>query len=174
MYAIRSYYEVESYFYEHYSSLCDDSCRIPHCLAMDKAGEEVLLVLEDLDAAGYPKRKDRLSWNEIVICLEWLANFHATFMNQQPIGLWESGTYWHLETRPEELNILSDHALKNAAEAIDHRLKASPFQTFVHGDAKLANFCFSPDGKQVSAVDFQYIGRRITSYNVCYTKLLRS
>jgi len=161
-------YQVESYFYEHYSSLCDDSCRIPHCLAMDKAGEEVLLVLEDLDAAGYPKRKDRLSWNEIVICLEWLANFHATFMNQQPIGLWESGTYWHLETRPEELEVLNDKALKNAAAAIDERLKASPFQTFLHGDAKLANFCFSPDGKQVSAVDFQYIGGGCGMKDVAY------
>lgn len=161
-------YQVESYFYEHYSKLCDDNCRIPHCLAMDSAGEEVLLVLEDLDAAGYPKRKDRLNWDEMVICLEWLANFHATFMNQQPKGLWESGTYWHLETRPEELDVLTDEALKNAAEAIDERLKASPFQTFVHGDAKLANFCFSPDGRQVAAVDFQYVGGGCGIKDVAY------
>lgn len=161
-------YRVESYFYEHYSSLCDNRCRIPHCLAMDKADDEVLLVLEDLDAAGYPKRKDRVNWNEIVICLEWLANFHATFMNQQPEGLWESGTYWHLETRPEELEVLNDKALKKAAEAIDRKLKASPFQTFVHGDAKLANFCFSPEGKQVAAVDFQYVGGGCGMKDVAY------
>ncbi|PTN04810.1 phosphotransferase [Mangrovibacterium marinum] len=161
-------YQVESYFYEHYSALCDDNCRIPYCLAMDSQGEEVLLVLEDLDPAGFPKRKDRLNWDEMVICLRWLANFHATFLNQQPEGLWKSGTYWHLETRPDELEVLNDKALKQAASAIDGRLNASPFQTFVHGDAKLANFCFSPDGKQVAAVDFQYVGGGCGMKDVAY------
>jgi hypothetical protein len=161
-------YQVESYFYEYYSSRCDVSCRIPRCLAMDHSGEEVLLVLEDLDTAGYPKRKDRVNWNELVTCLEWLANFHATFMNRQPEGLWESGTYWHLETRPEELEVLNDKALKNTAEAIERKLKASPFQTVVHGDAKLANFCFSPDARQVAAVDFQYAGGGCGMKDVAY------
>ena len=73
-------------------------------------------------------------------------------------GLWSSGTYWHLETRPDELEELEDLDLKNAASAIDARLKASSFQTLVHGDAKLANFCFSKTGSEVAAVDFQYIG----------------
>ena len=34
-------------------------------------------------------------------------------------ALWESGTYWHLETRPDELEELEDLDLKNAASAID-------------------------------------------------------
>ena len=79
-------------------------------------------------------------------------------MGVDPDGLWESGTYWHLETRPDELEELDDLPLKSAAAAIDATLKASAFQTLVHGDAKLANFCFSADGSEVAAVDFQYVG----------------
>jgi len=79
-------------------------------------------------------------------------------MGAQPDGLWPTGAYWHLATRPDELDALDDGPLKAAAEAIDRKLAASAFQTFVHGDAKLANFCFSDDGRQAAAVDFQYVG----------------
>ena len=92
--------------------------------------------------------------------MKWLAQFHASYLGQAPDGLWEVGTYWHLDTRPDELEVLKqeDVALSAAARALDERLKASPFQTLVHGDAKLANFCFSDNGASVAAVDFQYIG----------------
>ena len=72
--------------------------------------------------------------------------------------MWPVGTYWHLATRPDELDALPDGPLKAAAGEIDRRLTASPFQTLVHGDAKLANFCFSRDGRRAAAVDFQYVG----------------
>ena len=91
-------------------------------------------------------------------CVSWLAGFHAQNLNADPAGLWESGTYWHLETRPDELKRLDDPVLKQAASSIDQKLKDTKFQTLVHGDAKLANFCFSDDGNQVAAVDFQYVG----------------
>ena len=44
-----------------------------------------------------------------------------------------------------------------AAAAIDRALEASPFRTLLHGDAKVANFCFGASGR-VAAVDFQYVG----------------
>jgi len=102
--------------------------------------------------------------------LSWLAHFHATFMGAEPRGLWEQGTYWHLDTRPDELAILAkeDPALKDAAVAIDQKLRASPYQTLVHGDAKLANFCFSEDGASVAAVDFQYVGAGCGMKDVAY------
>jgi hypothetical protein len=161
-------YRVETAFYREYAHQCDDACRIPHCLAFDRDGDEVLMVLEDLNPAGFAGRKSSVSWTEINACLSWLAHFHATFLHQSPKELWETGTYWHLDTRPEELKIMDDQTLKAAAPAIDQMLKDSPFQTFVHGDAKLANFCFSEDGSQVAAVDFQYVGGGCGMKDVAY------
>jgi len=166
---VRSY-QVETVWYEQWSSRCNDTCRVPHCLALDSDGVEFLLVLEDLDAAGYPGRRRHVNDAELQACLAWLADFHATFMGEMPVGLWETGTYWHLATRPDELLALGteDPELKAAAAVIDQRLRHSTFQTLVHGDAKLANFCFSEDGTRVAAVDFQYVGGGCGMKDVAY------
>lgn len=161
-------YQVETAWYKTYSTKCDNKCRIPHCLALETQGDEVFMVLEDLDEAGFPARKESVSITEIEACLLWLANFHATFMGIKPENLWKIGTYWHLETRPDELNALDDEDLKKVAKKVDKKLRNSPFQTLVHGDAKLANFCFSNDGKQVAAVDFQYVGGGCGMKDVAY------
>ena len=164
---IRSYH-VESAWYRDWAMMCDDSCRVPHCFALEEDDEEFLMVFEDLDASGFPLRKSSVTMAEMQACLRWLANFHATFMGQTPADLWEVGTYWHLDTRPDELEVLDDAALKAAAAGIDRQLNTAHFQTFVHGDAKLANFCFSEDGEQVAAVDFQYVGGGCGMKDVAY------
>jgi aminoglycoside phosphotransferase (APT) family kinase protein len=64
----------------------------------------------------------------------------------KPDKLWKTGTYWHLKIRPDELAALTDAALKKAAPAINQKLQQAKYKTFVHGDAKLENFCFSKDG----------------------------
>jgi hypothetical protein len=160
-------YQVETAWYDQYASRCNEHCRIPECLALETHGDEVFMVLEDLDAVGFPERRRTVSDAEIRACLLWLAHFHATFMQEKPVNLWETGTYWHLETRPDELAALDDIPLKNAAPAIDAKLKDSPFQTLVHGDAKLTNFCFSNAGR-VAAVDFQYVGGGCGMKDVAY------
>jgi thiamine kinase-like enzyme len=99
--------------------------------------------------------------------LSWLAKFHASYLSKAPKGLWEVGTYWHLETRPQELAVLDDEKLKRAAVAIDEKLNDCQYKTFVHGDAKLANFCFSKDGK-VAGLDFQYVGGGCGMKDVAY------
>ena len=154
---IRSY-RVESAWYRDWAPVCDESCRIPHCLALEESDDEFLMVFEDLDASGYPMRRETATLAEMEACLSWLANFHATFMGKAPKGLWPVGTYWHLDTRPDELEALEDAGLKATAAKIDEQLRAARYQTFVHGDAKLANFCFDEKGEQVAAVDFQYVG----------------
>lgn len=161
-------YGVECAWYQHYAHLCDDACPVAECLGLDARDDEFLIVLEDLDAGGFPLRKESVTLAEMQVCLSWLANFHATFMGRSPDGLWPIGTYWHLATRPDELAALDDQALKAAAGRIDQQLKDCPYQTFVHGDAKLANFCFSVDGLRVAAVDFQYVGGGCGMKDVAY------
>ncbi|WP_305909956.1 phosphotransferase [Methylomarinum sp. Ch1-1] len=161
-------YQVETAWYRYWSKRCDSTCRVPVCLAIETMGDEVLIVLEDLDASGFPQRKSQVGEAELRACLSWLANFHAAFIGENPEDLWPTGTYWHLQTRPDEWRALDDFALKNAAMSIDQRLRDSPYQTFVHGDAKLANFCFSRDGKTVAAVDFQYVGGGCGIKDVAY------
>ena len=78
------------------------------------------------------------------------------------------GTYWHLDTRPEEFEKIEHKQLKSKAHRIDEILKECEFQTIVHGDAKLANFCFSEHGEGVAAVDFQYVGRGCGMKDVTY------
>ncbi|MDH3347358.1 MAG: ecdysteroid 22-kinase family protein [Desulfobulbaceae bacterium] len=164
---IRSY-QIETAWYRNWAARCDNSCRIPHSLALESSDDEFLLVLEDLDANGFSVRKNSVSMTEMQACLKWLANFHATFLDKEPTGLWQVGTYWHLETRPDEFEALDDLKLKQAAPQIDKKLRSSPYQTFVHGDAKLANFCFSADGRDVAAVDFQYVGGGCGIKDVAY------
>ena len=161
-------YQVETAWYENWAGRCGDHCRIPRCMALEQRDDEVLMVLEDLDSSGYPVRKNRLAESGMIRCLDWLARFHATFMGEQPDGLWEIGTYWHLDTRPDELAVMDEGELKQAAPVINRRLNEAPFRTLVHGDAKLANFCFSDDGTRVAAVDFQYVGGGCGMKDVAY------
>lgn len=161
-------YQVETEWYQSWSSRCDEHCRVPGFLAYARDDERVLLVLEDLDAAGFPQRLSNVRQTEIERCLGWLAEFHATFMQEATTGLWNTGTYWHLETRPDELEVLDDLPLKAAAAKIDRRLNNARFQTFVHGDAKLANFCFPENGSRVAALDFQYVGGGCGMKDVAY------
>ena len=155
---VRSY-QVEMNFYESYSQRCGTDCRLPQLIASREMTDDSgwLIVLEDLDGASFDIRKSTVSQPEIRACISWLAHFHGTFLSENPAGLWPVGTYWHLETRPDEFNSMPNSPLKNAAREIDRQLNDAKFQTLVHGDAKLANFCFSLD-YQVAAVDFQYVG----------------
>ncbi|KAJ3358555.1 hypothetical protein GGF32_000333 [Allomyces javanicus] len=109
--------------------------------------------------------------------LAWLAFFHAHFLGTPPAGLWETGGYWHLATRPSEL--------RRAQNA-----RGSPYQwvalhadvwaeqlakwqtdrrcgTLVHGDPKGDNVVVMPDGK-VAMVDFQYVGGGIGAVDVAH------
>jgi hypothetical protein len=161
-------YQVEATWYRSFAARCDEACRVPRLLGARNAKDEWLFLLEDLDAAGYPGRRRDPTGAELEACLSWLAAFHARFLGTPPSGLWKTGTYWHLETRPDELAQIDDVALREAAPLLDRKLRACTFQTLVHGDAKPANFCFSEDGSRVAAVDFQYVGGGCGMKDVAY------
>ena len=161
---VRSY-QIESNWYKSYSRDC--TARLPACYGLKTKNNEMLMVLEDLNAAGFHLRKHAISWEEISNCLAWLAQFHGSYMGRHPEGLWEVGTYWHLETRPEELAALTDQKLREAAPLIASQLNNCQYKTFVHGDAKLANFCFASDGR-VAGVDYQYVGGGCGMKDVAY------
>jgi len=161
-------YHVETEWYSEWSSICNDSCHVPKCLLFENLDSHILLVMEDLDSSGFPRRCETATLTEMKSCLNWLAHLHARFMNRKPEGLWEQGTYWHLETRPDELDAVEDLNLKQFAEAIDLQLKSCTYQTIIHGDAKLANFCLSENGEKAAAVDFQYIGGGCGMKDVIY------
>lgn len=165
-------YDVEFNWYRLAGNACDESCRIPRLIAASPVDPDAdnptgLMILEDLDAAGFGVRHRNINNFQLEACLHWLANFHATFLfdrqnsdSHDPakkFSLWPVGTYWHLATRPDEWAAMPGGKLKQAAASIDAKLNAARFQTLIHGDAKLANFCFSADD-HVAAVDFQYVG----------------
>ena len=160
-------YQVETYWYENWNQLCSDSCRVPKFIGSFFQEKNQWIVLEDLDV-HYPLRKQQLTLPEIKVCLKWLANFHATFLSKKPTGLWGVGTYWHLKTRPDELEKMENSELKSKAHVIDEILNQSKYQTIVHGDAKVANFCFSENGEEVATVDFQYVGGGCGMKDVAY------
>ncbi|CDT28772.1 putative Protein kinase-like [Vibrio coralliirubri] len=169
-------YQVETAWYQSFTQQWDERCPVPVGLQCELEENEWLIVMQDLADIGFPltSQFDVLAASDYQVssytreeqkqrdaCLKWLANFHAKHINidqDQSALLWEIGTYWNLDTRPDELNALADLPLKNQAKHIDHLLKECPYQTLVHGDAKLANFCFDSESERAAAVDFQYVG----------------
>lgn len=167
-------YQVESAWYQQYATRCDSHCSVPQCLAVETGSDsDSVIVLTDLAAAGFTEIKTSIEIDDVRACIQWLANFHATFLNVTPTDLWQFGSYWHLQTRPDELSALSDQRLKRAAPEIDMALRQAKYQTLIHGDAKLANFCFSAKGAYkdeslVAAVDFQYPGGGVGVQDLAY------
>lgn len=150
-------YQVEAHWYRHWAGKVPDGCRVARLRGVESRPDGMLLVLEDLDAAGYARRSSDLRRDDLDAALGWLAGFHAAFLGAAPEGLWKEGSYWHLATRPDEWKAMPPGPLREAATEIDRRLAQARFRTIVHGDAKPDNFCLGSAGR-IAAVDFQYVG----------------
>jgi aminoglycoside phosphotransferase (APT) family kinase protein len=163
---VRSY-EIETFWYQNWASKCSNNSIVPEFIGNFEEGTNQWIIMEDLNHK-FPFRKTNINHAEIKNCLKWLADLHSTFLMAEPKGLWEIGTYWHLDTRPEEYEKIHLLELKSKARKIDEILNQCKYKTVVHGDAKLANFCFSADGEEVAAVDFQYVGGGCGMKDVAY------
>jgi len=104
-------YEVETIWYEKWSHLTNSMCKVPEFIEAYRTENEQWILMEDLDKI-YPLRKQAVNLEEVQFCLKWLAHFHGRFMNYTPIERWEIGTYWHLDTRPDEWNEIKNMELK--------------------------------------------------------------
>jgi len=161
-------YQVETHWYQNFSTPIDERCRIPQGLKCFQNENEWIIVMEDLASIGLTHTTYDANNEHLISCIKWLANFHAKYMGVKSEFLWKVGTYWHLDTRPDELEVLKDIELKKYAKQIDNELKKVKYQTIVHGDAKLANFCFNDDATKCAAVDFQYIGHGCGMKDLAY------
>lgn len=168
-------YAVEQYGYQHYLNQPYNRARVARCYGafVDEVSHERLLLLEDLRAAGFTLDYDETNRDHLLACIDWLANFHGSFIVDSPAkdwpqGLWQKGTYWHLDTRQEEWQAMEEGTLKDQAGALAQALDSARFKCLVHGDAKVANFCFAEHGKEVAAVDFQYLGAGVGVQDLVY------
>lgn len=160
-------YAIEHHFYQHYPAKLTHS-PVPVLLASDQHNHQRLLIMQDLDVLGYCARHTSLTLDQAQPVIAYLAGFHAALMDTHDTSLWQWGSYWHLPTRQQEWAAMPEGELKRQAAAIHQTLVRARFTTVIHGDAKVANFCFSEDGARVAAVDFQYPGRGTGVQDLAY------
>lgn len=149
-------YQVEQCFYANYSHLFN--AITPCYLGTVYNENSQYLLLSDLAENAFSEINQG-DIESVKRCLAWLATLHAAFVNTPLDGLWQQGSYWHLATRQDELNAIESPHLKQSAQLFDAALNACPYQTLIHGDAKIANFMQSKEN--VAGFDFQYAGKGV-------------
>ena len=92
-------YQVEMRWYTDYAHRLPAEVRIPALHGHLRTEDQIVLILEDLDAAGFARRVQQPNAQQLQACIDWLAGLHACFLGKDAQGLWHPGTYWHL--RPD-------------------------------------------------------------------------
>ena len=182
----RASYICEANFYSTgvAAQLLAAGCRVPRPLHVSKSedGCRVTICMSKLVGAS----AGRVGMAESKAVLEWLATLHAIFFGHQRAdaavarGLQPQGTYWYLDTRPDEHAAMPQHGwegrLRLAARALDMRLKQDAFVSIVHGDLKDANLIMgcNDDDREISnrrvplVYDFQYCGKGCIGKDLAY------
>lgn len=188
-------YQVEANFYDKLAKILIQrhGLRLPQPLLVErhsgKSKNEIVIGMSFVKSSSTTLDDDV---SAIKAVLTWLATLHAAYWGEEQVnaiveevGLQPTGSYWHLDTRPDEHESMPNTGwegrLKRAARAIDNRLKRDPLQCIIHGDAKDANVLFSDqttmssgpndddDGVPVVTLcDFQYCGKGPPSKDLAY------
>lgn len=170
-------YQVEANFYEKLANELIDRhhLAIPRPYYVERNdGDEIIIGMSYIDSPNSSYMSDK----NIKQVLSWLATLHASYWGDDrskeivaKVGLQPIGSYWHLETRPDEHKNMPNTGwegrLKLAARAIHTRLhERDPMQCIIHGDAKDANILVVPDG--IAMCDFQYCGKGPPTIDLAY------
>ena len=175
-------YHVEAAFYSKYSAelsdqhICCKGLHVEDNSGGEKGDEEakITIVMTPLPNATI----HRMSDDTARAAVRSVARLHAHFWGRSKSeaavrnGLAPQGTYWYLDTRPDEYDAMSRHGLsgklKRAARDIDEALKSHMYQTICHGDLKSCNMSLSADPRHVTFVDFQYVGKACCAKDLAY------
>jgi hypothetical protein len=158
-------YTVEAHFYEAYATDLIDNhgLHLPRPYLVECNGNRITICMSKLE------RAEGSGADKAVVV--WLAKLHAATWGHDAEGLQPVGSYWYLDTRPDEHASMPRNGwqgrLKRAARAIDSRLKRDPMQCIIHGDAKEANILWCNDG-EVAMCDFQYCGKGPPTRDLAY------
>ncbi|WP_405629642.1 oxidoreductase family protein [Pseudoalteromonas sp. Ld20] len=162
----RRSYDVEYYWYQHYAQSLPAQSPALSCFNTLKNEHQRVLVFSDFECDGFAAAEKIPSHINAII--KWLAYFHAVNFQQRPLGLWPQGNYWHLDTRPDEYEKISDAVIKQKAQCFDREIRNCEYQTLIHGDAKLANFAVGITTAQALGYDFQYVGGGVGVTDLMY------
>jgi hypothetical protein len=175
-------YECEAHFYENgmASRLHEIGCCVPLPIYVQSGGS-VTIAMTKLDGTS----TSAIDFNRAAACMTWFARLHSEFWGSERAdaavakGIQKQGTYWYLDTRPDEFSNMPNHGwegrLKLTTAKIDAFLKSDEcFQTICHGDAKSANMLFKSlssveeDEWTVQMYDFQYCGKACFGKDLAY------
>jgi Ecdysteroid kinase-like family len=172
-------YQVEANFYEHVAPEVSSIVEMPIPFFVERGpgNKEITVCMSMLHGSWI----ETSSAPDVHGTLRWLAHFHASYWGDDAISellkkanLQKTGSYWHLDTRPEEHEGMSNRGLqgrlKRAARAIDECLKRDPMQCLIHGDPKEANVMRleNGSGSRIAMYDFQYCGKGTPTRDLAY------
>jgi hypothetical protein len=172
----RDSYHVEASFYgsEYNKELSERHicCRGLH--TEDDGNGEITILMTPLPNSTVHYMKDDVA----KAAVRSVSLLHSYFWGNEKAeaaveaGLAAQGTYWYLDTRPDEYESMNKYGLsgklRKAARVIDEALKSHQYQTICHGDLKACNMSISESSSYVTFIDFQYMGKACPAKDLAY------